>query len=451
VALLAALPALAALAVFGIIRTPDSPGYVAYAEQLRAGLPSGAALLAEGPSPVSLFRTPGYPALLAALQWALPAGWTWAAVLLQIAAQAGVAALAHRTALRLGLPRRAALGAALLPAIGFAVVVQIAILTDALYAALATAAALLLARGRPAAAAGAGLLLAAATLLREATPFLAFGYLPLAWLAMSRDAARRALAAALVLAGPWAAVLGLTAWNDARIGRPVLTTSRQTVMVQAVLPLLKRHLPVYDGEDAFDRIARATVGGGEYGAIDELHRRLVSEAHMTAPDIADAATRRYLRAWRRFPLAMLVATIQNFRHEFLALPFQPVDTVGALIVYAGWPRPVFDRLNLLWAALRHGSVLAGLEIAFDVTTRLAGTCIAVLAIATPWVLRRRPDRTARVLLGFWLVCAGYFAVYLPVHIEPRYLVPVVPLACLLAAACLVTERVRQGREGGDLA
>ncbi|MGI4954609.1 MAG: hypothetical protein ACRYGM_22615, partial [Janthinobacterium lividum] len=56
IALAAALPALLALAVFGVIETPDSPGYIAYAGQLHGTLPTGTALLRESPSPITLFR-----------------------------------------------------------------------------------------------------------------------------------------------------------------------------------------------------------------------------------------------------------------------------------------------------------------------------------------------------------------------------------------------------------
>ena len=422
VAVLAAIPAVAALAIFGIIMSPDSPGYVAYAQQIIAGqVPSGAALLGESQSPISLFRTPGYPAVLAVLMLLSPGEWRLATVLLQITAQAALAAGVYACALRLGTGQRLAFAAALLPCIGFAVVVQIAVLTDALYTALMAGAVLLALQRRML---WAGLALAAAATLREATPVLAFFYLPLA-LTLP---ARRLHAAAALLLPPLAVAAGLMAWNAARIGQPVLTTSRQTVMVQAVLPPLKRGLPIYDGPSDFDRIARETVGTGEYGMIDTLHLRLFHEAHMAAPDMAAAATARYWSAWQRFPAAMLTATFNNLRREFFAMPFQPVDTVGALMVYAGWPRPVFDRLNLLWVALRGGSVSAGLFILLDVTTRLAGGALGLLAVASPLLLRWRRD-----VVAVWIVCAGFFAVYLPVHIETRYLVPVVPLACLLAA------------------
>jgi len=55
----APLPALFAFLIYGALETPDTGGYISYAEQLRAwALPSGIALLKEAPAPISLFRTP---------------------------------------------------------------------------------------------------------------------------------------------------------------------------------------------------------------------------------------------------------------------------------------------------------------------------------------------------------------------------------------------------------
>ncbi len=381
---------------------------------------------------------------------------------------------------RLGARPGLAAAAAVLPSLGFAAVATVCLLTDALYAALVAGAALRLAAGRGVrAAAVAGAMLALATTLREATPLLACCFAPLAWVAAGgpmpgrrrrpRDgrpstpapgAARpdpreaplggsRApgalagpgqspglasllppLAVALVLALPWTVAAAQVAWNAGRGAGPVLTTSRQTVMVQAVLPLLRRHPELLAGDGAFERAARPTVGGGEYGGIDPLHDRLFA-AGLSAPDMARAASALYARAWRRHPLAMLGATLGNVRHEFLALPFQPVDTVGALMVYAGWPRPEFDRLNLLWARARRGDAAAAGWIALDVLTRLAGTAVSVLALVGPW----RRDASWR-LRALWCVPVGLAGLYMPVHLETRYLLPAVPLMCVLAACSL---------------
>jgi hypothetical protein len=116
----------------------------------------------------------------------------------------------------------------------------------------------------------------------------------------------------------------MAANNFARSGHAVITTSRQVVMVQAVLPLIKKGLPVFDGDDLFDRTARDTLRGDDYGRIEELNKNLFL-AGLTAPEIADEATRRYFRAWLRFPAAMLVATVgattSSRFHSIRSTPF----------------------------------------------------------------------------------------------------------------------------------
>jgi len=137
VGLVAPLPALIAFLTFGVIETPDSGGYIGYAEQLRSGtLLSGAALLKEGPAPISLFRTPGYPALIVATQSLFGTAWKATLVLVQIIAHAALAVTLYRTAVLLRLSRSLAILVALLPSVGLGLVMQISLLTDAICAAL---------------------------------------------------------------------------------------------------------------------------------------------------------------------------------------------------------------------------------------------------------------------------------------------------------------------------
>ena len=432
---LAALPALIALAIFGAIETPDSGGYISFAEQLRAGpLPSGAALLAEAPAPVSLFRTAGYPALIAIFQSLFGAGWKVALVLFQIATYAALAVTAYRTAIVLSLPRALALLAALVPSVGLGLVVQISILTDAVYAALLGGAALLLVQAALRPAGGAplivGLLLAGAMLLREATLFIAVGFVPAVWLAAR--AGRRLQSLCLAFLPIIAVVACMAGSNFARSGHPVVTTSRQVVMVQAVLPLIRQGLPVFDGDDLFDRTARETLRGDDYSRISELNGKLFL-AGLTAPEIADQATRRYVRAWLRFPVAMGVATIGRYRDHFIALPFHPLNTIRYLAAYADLPRPQITIPLVLWENLKRGDIGAAAWLTIDVTARLIGTLIGLFALAAPFLLMRRNDERGVALLGTWLICASCVAVYIPVHLDIRYLVPLIPLQCLLGA------------------
>lgn len=439
---------LIALATFGPMLTPDSPSYLAYAAALLAGpLPDGEALLRQAPSPATIFRTPGYPALLAALQALAPQGWVWWLVGLQMAAQAGVAALAHRTGLALGLRPWLAVAAALMPAVGVTIAMQIAVMTDALYGALAGGAALLLLRaglgkGSLAAVALAGVLLAAGLLVREATAYLMLGFIPAAAIAAGRGLGRRILGvgvllAPVLLAGGW-----LQEENLRRSGHATLSTSRQIVMVQAVLPLLARGVPVYDGDDLFDRTVREHVVPRGYQGLDAMNAALF-EAGMTAPEIAAVASDRYWRAWRRHPVPMLRAMVARAPVKMFGIGFMPVDAVAEVHLRFDQPRPWYGRLDAIMERLREGSPLALGALLLLAGSRAIGLLLAAGAIAAPLALRG--DGRFAPVLGAWLVCGCFLGVYLPVHLEQRYLMPVAPLLALLGAVALQALWRRRGR------
>jgi hypothetical protein len=419
-----ALPSIAALLAYGIIETPDSPGYLAYAEQIRTGtIPTGIALLHSVAGRISLYRIGGFPALLAMLQTLFPGGWKLALVALQIAAQSGVAVACYATARKLGAAYNFALAGALLPSIGFAAVMNICVLTDALNAAAVSGAALALIlapnwRG----ALFAGLCLAFATSFREATIYLVLAYLPLALLTQ-----RRLLCAALILLPAWGVAAGQIGWNVSRGAGPVLTTCKQLVMVQALLPLIHDHVPVYAIDPVFAAAAAQTIDIGGYSRIDAFEDALYAQGY-TSPQIAAEASHDYALAWRHYPLRMLGATLGDFRKNYLFMPFQPQETVATLEVYTTGQRPVSNRMNVLWSELRGGSITALGWIILNVVCQIAGTLISMVGLIAPWRLRG-----AWRLRALWCVPVCLVALYMPVHLEIRYLTPAVPIICVLAA------------------
>ena len=102
-------------------------------------LPRGEALLGSGYSPIPLYRTPGYPAVISLLQFLAPTNWLFLLLGLQILAQAVLAAYAYRVGLVLCLKPPLAFLAALMPAVGSVAVFQSAVMTDALFGALFSA------------------------------------------------------------------------------------------------------------------------------------------------------------------------------------------------------------------------------------------------------------------------------------------------------------------------
>src|SRR5262249_17797330 len=140
-------------------------------------------------NPRRLFRFfgPGYPAIIAVTQSLFRTAWKTSLVLLQIIAHAALAVKIYRTAVLLRLSKSLAIVVAMLPSIGLGLVIQIYLLTDAIYAALLGCAALWLMQGavRPSriGPVAVGTTLAGAMLLREATMFPAVGFAPAVWIA----------------------------------------------------------------------------------------------------------------------------------------------------------------------------------------------------------------------------------------------------------------------------
>ena len=425
IALLAALPSLVALFVYGTLETPDSGGYLYYAGQIQAlSLPEGPALLHATDGQISLYRMGGFPALLAALHVLFPTAWKLALSLLQIVAQSGAAVICYLAARRLGIGRNAALVAALLPSIGFAAIVNICVLTDALYsAAVAGAAFALVLRPDWRGALLAGLLLAAGTTFREATIYFVLAFIPLALLTR-----HRLVCMLLVVLPVWGIAGAQIGWNMARGAGPVLTTSKQLVMVQGLLPLIHDHVPVYADDPVFAAAAAPTIDIGGYANIDAFEARLTAQG-LTAPQIAAEASRDYTRAWLHYPLRMIGATLGDFRKAYLFLPFQPLETIATLQVYSNGVRPDFDLMKVQWQHVHAGHFGAlGWIVAVE-GCQIIGSLITIIGLISPWRIKG-----AWTLRALWCLPVGLTAMYMPVHLEPRYLTPVVPIVCVLAAA-----------------
>ncbi len=441
IGIIATIPALVVAFLVGVFETPDSSGYTFYAQLLASGpLPSGDALLGSRFAPIALYRTVGYPLLITVLQLVTTEYWQVLLLFVQVLGQALLAGYAYQVGLALGLRPAYSFVAALMPATGSVAVFQSAIMTDALFGALFGGAMLLLlhaallqvSAGRTRKILIAGVLLGLAAAIREATPYLLLGLLPAVFVAAAKG---RKLIGMIAFVMPAFLVSALImADHYRRSGHAVLSTSRQIVMVQALLPLVSRGVQVFEGDTLFARTAREVVIGNDYNSIFVLNVRLF-EAGMTAPEIAAAASTNYVRVWREHPVEMLRATATRLPAKMLWITFMPVDTAADVERQRGEPRPWFGRPDILWRRAMDGSIFAIPILLALWLGRAIGLAVTFGAIASPFLLSRSDDRRAAVFCA-WLACGAFVAVYLPVHLEQRYLIPIVPMLCLLGVLAI---------------
>lgn len=430
---------LALLWALGPAFLPDTGGYQAVAEMIATGT-LGAQDLTATVIPPSLFRIVGYPLVIAAVTAIGGAAWPWLLVGAQLALSVAATVMVHATARRLGLSRWASLGAALAQATSLPLVLDQAVLTDSLYGSLTVMAACLLLRavlaesGRAfGTVAAAGMLVALAFLLREATLFLAVGFLPLAALAArgcGRWAPLRAATLVIVFVLPLALVQhGYREWNRARIGLPIITTGGQTNMIFAISKAARHDPGVFDGDSPVARASRATFQTYEFVEVLEVNQRLFAEYGLTAPDIAKAGTAAYLQAWRQHFMSMLMVPLNHLRANQAQLTIRPLESVRELILWCKGDDGGFAR----WRAVKDGKWWMAPVAALDGVSKAAAVVVfAAFALLTPWRLWRGDGATTAnlAMAGGWLLYFCFLGAYALVHLETRYVAPVVPLSIL---------------------
>ena len=431
--------------MFGPTMMPDSAGYIDYADQILSGdflrVDLGATAI-----PITLARPIGYPAIIALAKIVAEARWAWAVVLFQFAMSAWATILVYRLARRFGLGSWASLGVAAAQATAMQFVLDQAILSDSLCASTTTAAVCILSgivlrpeRPRPIGFLGAGALMAAAFLMRDVIAFVAIGFVPLAAGAAMRERSwlRRLIAFVLVFAPLIVTQRAYCEWNRERVGPPIVTSVSQWSLLYALGGASRYDPTIFSGSDIFDQVgAQRLHRHSEFGVeLDEAHKanEILHRDHgWSAVRIAHETSAAYLAAWIHHPSAMMRHALIHLTETQLHQAVRPIETLRDVLLWNTGSDRDFARDR----AVRRGNWWM---IPAVIAHRLAETAsIAIFAafiIITPLRLVRdgwTPGAIAS--LGLWSAYLTFFAAYAAVHLEPRYLAPVVPGSIVAGAA-----------------
>lgn len=443
-----ALLALAALkfgllAIFGPTYEPDWGGYSIIADLIlndTAWITDAG--LSQASAPITLFRTIGYPAVVAFFRGMLGTGpaHLYAIIIVQIVASLAVTVLVWRLALALLKSRPLALLAAAGHALSIALLYDQSLLTDSLYNSLFIACWAIPMIGvverRPAGwktMALVGLLAGLSCIQRGTGLFFLVFVVPAiaAWIILgARGVTRIVVAAAFIL--PVAAFVGGTmAWNHARSGYWVISTGAQWVMIQPMFKAAARGHDVFDGDTPIDHLVRKYVKTYEYDEVGTVVNQLFMDYGMNAVDSAALHKQVYLRSWLRHPGAMLENTVNNFEESII---FQFFDVIDNASVYARMitGERLFAGTGKTWKAARQGDVGSMVMlVAVSVLRLVAYASVAVLAVGglvlgARLVRRRRLDQDEAAILGLWAIFFGYTILLCAIHMVARFLPAVLP-------------------------
>ncbi|MGE5515453.1 MAG: hypothetical protein ACM31D_06485 [Bacteroidota bacterium] len=437
------------LAVFGPTWEPDWGSYSSFADTILAG---GDWLhdagLASDAVPLTLFRSIGYPLVVALFRAVLGNGSVhlYAIVLMQIALSLVATVLVWRLALLLTGCRRAALLASGGHAVALTMLYDQSLLSDSLYASLFvicwSVPLIAFAARRPvclATLAGLGLLYGYSCLQRGTGLVFLVLVLPgvVAWAWRGARGFKRAGALVAFLI-PMALVTGGDmAWNHSRTGQWIMTTGAQFVMIQPMVKAAGRGFHVFDGDTPIDALAAKHLRTYDYNEVGPIVDGLFSEYGLNAIQSAELHKQVFVRSWLRHPWAMTHNMLQNFNNSIFFQFFDPLDSAFFYSRMVTGDR-LFPGFGAAWASVRGGNPLPLVAIVAVSLCRavayLAFATLLVGGLVTAWrAIRRRGLSEAEwMALGLWALFFGYTGVLCAIHMVGRFLPAALP-AGLIAA------------------
>jgi 4-amino-4-deoxy-L-arabinose transferase-like glycosyltransferase len=434
------------LAILGPLTQPDSWGYVRYADEILSGAFRHVDL-ANDPMPITLTRTIGYPAVIAAAKIIAGAGWAWAVVLFQFAVSLSATAMVYRLARAFRLGIWPSLGVATAQATAMQFVSDQAILSDGLFGSTLTLAACMLGlvalRREPRSLLvylGAGLLIAVAFLIRDVITDMSIGLVPLAVAGamVQRSRLRQWAAVALVFLPLIGAHVAYTEWNRVRIGAPVVTSIAQAALINALTEAAVYDSTIFSGSTPIDIIGRKLLPKmrvERLGFEQESSAFLHDEYGWDAVRMSHEATLAYLRAWRDHPWPMIRHVFYHISETQLHQAVRPIETVRDVLLWKFGSDQGFARER----AVRDGNwwAIPGVIVNWIVMTISVVVFLAFLLITPIRFVREGWTAETGVSVGFWFFYLVVGGLYAAVHLEPRYLTPVVAGSIVVGAVNIV--------------
>jgi hypothetical protein len=434
------------LLIFGPAFQPDTATYVNYADQILSGAFRHVDL-ANDPMPITLRRVIGYPAIIAAAKIVSGSAWTWTVVLLQFAISLWACAMVYRLARAFKLGVWLSLSVVAAYATGMQFVVDQAVLSDSLAGSTVTIATCILGlialRREPASLLpylGVGIWIAVSFLIREVIAFLAVGLLPLALAAVLAESSRlRQMAAcALVFVPLIATHVAYTEWNRMRVGVPIVTSTAQAALYGALSEAAVYDPTIYSGSTPIDIVGRRILEkekAERFGYEDISSAMLHDEFGWDAIRMSHEATLAYLRGWRDHPRAMIRHTFYHISETQLHQAVRPIETIRDVLLWNTGSMQGFAD----WSTVRAGNWWMILAVIANWLSMTASVFVfGFFLVVTPIGLFYAGwNAETAVSIGIWLFYLAVGGLYATVHLEPRYLTPVVAGSIVIGVVNIV--------------
>lgn len=442
---------IAVLMIWGPGIAPDTGGYTRFAALILEGTDwLTNAGLEDSAMPTTVFRIAGYPMFIALTQLISAENWQWTVVLSQFVLSVISLFSLSRLISALGMRRLVGAFCLLSSGLSFALLLDNMILTDSfatsLFVIVLSENAVATLRGRPLGFAQAlffGALITLAFLVREGVAILSILFVvPFLFRVFGADSQRwKSFAAIAVFFIPLVLVSQIyMSWNESRTGYRFITSGSQTVYMVGLVDAAEKDQRIFSGDELVDKIAREELNDYLFSEVLAIQGSLFEEGYV-APQLANISKQKYYESWMSYPIAMLRMTIGHIRENYAILTFRPFGAVRQTGFWIHGEKPWPDYRKLRKSMFDD----TGAFVLFvgEMLERFIAIIITVAFVIVPvvWFVSLCLGKNARkrevlVCSALWAVYFGVLFAHALVHLETRYLAPVVPFSTLVGCYCI---------------
>jgi len=449
------------LFTFGPVFLPDSTGYIKFANLIlnEKKWINHLDLHNAFWQPETAFRSIGYPVFLAFNKLIFGNLFVWSSVGIQIALSLYTSYLIYRLSNRFLKNEILSLFCASAHALSQGLLMDQCILTDSLNTSLVvivlcTISIKIIDKTPPKAPimCALGSLILVAFSIREAGNFLQFLLWPIViyWIVQNNKSwYMRAFLFALFISPMFLGVYSYKTWNEHRTGERFITTAGQSTMFFPVFKLKKRGIDAFENEPLLQGLSEYAYPLDEQVMVNSyaINKHLHTQHNFNAVEISKHAFTTFFQLWKTYPVGMIAGTFSEIREKQLFSSFMPVETWIKTHLWARGSKPFQKRRDMMEKVETEGRY----ELLLAYIVRHAERIISILISAafviggpvlfyqslkkTRYRLQNLPDHVWLITF-YWLLYFGYTFAYAMVHLEQRYLLPVVPFLTISGVVML---------------
>ena len=233
-------------------------------------------------------------------------------------------------------------------------------------------------------------------------------------------------ACALVFLPLIATHVAYTEWNRARVGSAVATSISQAALFGALVEAAHYDHSIFSGSTPIDEVGRRllkTMEAGQHGYEADANIVLHRDYGWDAVRINHEVTLAYLRAWRDHPRAMIFHIFHHISETQLHQAVRPIETVRDVLLWNTGSSHDFGAER----AVKNGNWWMIPAVIANWLCMTASVFVfgAFLVVTPIRLVREGWTAETSVSIGIWCFYLTVGGLYATVHLEPRYLTPVV--------------------------